>query len=235
MTQQQHRPERGTSQPVTGRTRALVIGTDKAIYKLATHWLALINLFWGLYVGLPFLAPIFMNAGYELPAKVIYTLYRPACHQLPERSFFLFGPRTLYSLDELHDAGLVAEGDGPVERQRFLGTPSIGFKAALCQRDLAMYGSMFVAGLAYGLWRLLFPRRPLRPLKLWVFGLLLLPMAFDGGTQLLLLRESNWVLRLITGTLTGVACVWLLYPYLDEAFDDLRRQANKRVHLELEP
>jgi uncharacterized membrane protein len=217
---------------MTGWKRDVILTLDRWIYLFAKRWLVVFNVGMGLYVLLPILAPVLMVGGAPRIGRMLYIVYRPACHQLPERSFFLFGPRHLYSLEELRGAGLVAEGAGPVERQRFLGTPGIGFKAALCQRDLAMYGSMFVAGLAYGLWRLLFPRRPLRPLKLWVFGLLLLPMAFDGGTQLLLLRESNWVLRLITGTLTGVACVWLLYPYLDEAFDDLRRQANKRVHLE---
>ena len=214
---------------VTGWKRDVILTLDRWIYLFAKRWLFVFNVGMGLYVLLPVLAPVLLAGGAPGIGKMLYTVYRPACHQLPERSVFMFGPRALYSLEELHDAGLVAEGAGPVERQRFLGTPGIGFKVALCQRDLAMYGSMFVAGLGYGLWRLLFPRRPLRPLKLWIFGLLLLPMALDGGTQLLMLRESNLVLRLITGTLTGVACVWLLYPYLEEAFDDLRRQANKRL------
>jgi uncharacterized membrane protein len=217
---------------VTGWKRDVILTLDRWIYVFARRWLALFNVGMGLYVLLPILAPVLMAGGAPRIGQALYTVYRPACHQLPERSYFLFGPRTLYSLEELHGMELVGEHDGPVERQRFLGTPGIGFKAALCQRDLAMYGGMFVAGLVYGLWRLLFPRRPLRPLKLWIFGLLLLPMALDGGTQLLMLRESNWVLRTVTGALTGVACVWLLYPYLEEAFGDLRRQANKRVHLE---
>jgi uncharacterized membrane protein len=205
---------------------------DRWIYGFAKRWLALFNLGMGLYVLLPFLAPLLMTGGAPLLGRALYTIYRPACHQLPERSVFLFGPQALYSLEELRDAGLVSERDGPVERQRFLGAPGIGFKVALCQRDLALYGSMFAAGLVFGLWRWLRPGRPLRPLKLWLFGLLLTPMALDGGSQLLLLRESNWWLRVATGTLTGIACVWLLYPYLEQAFDDLRRQANRRVHLE---
>jgi uncharacterized membrane protein len=205
---------------------------DRWIYGFAKRWLAVFNVGMGLYVLLPFLAPLLMTGGAPLLGRALYTVYRPACHQLPERSVFLFGPQALYSLEELRDAGLVSERDGPVERQRFLGTPGIGFKVALCQRDLALYGSMFAAGVVFGLWRWLRPRRPLRPLKLWLFGLLLTPMALDGGSQLLMLRESNWWLRVVTGTLTGIACVWLLYPHLEQAFDDLRRQANKRVHLE---
>jgi uncharacterized membrane protein len=57
-------------------------------------------------------------------------------------------------------------------------------------------------------------------------------MAVDGVTQMLLLRESTWPLRVLTGGLVGVAAVWLLYPHLESAFADIRRQANDRVHVE---
>ena len=87
---------------------------------------------------------------------------------------------------------------------------------------------MVIAGLAFGVVRAL-RKQPVRPLPLWLFGLLLLPMVIDGGTQLLMLRESSWVLRGVTGALTGFACVWLLYPHLQAAFDDLRIQAEARV------
>lgn len=226
--------EQAGTAPVTGWRRDLILTLDRWIYVFARRWLALLNVGMGLYVLLPLLAPALMVGGAPQLGRAIYVIYRPACHQLPERSFFLFGPKPLYSLQELQDAGLVSAQDGPVERQRFVGAPGIGFKAALCQRDLAMYGGMLAAGLVFGLLRALRAGRSPHPLKLWVFALLLVPMAIDGGTQLLLLRESNWLLRIVTGTLTGVACVWLLYPYLDEAFGDLRRQANQRVHLEPE-
>ncbi|MGD2041570.1 MAG: hypothetical protein PVH11_12150, partial [Anaerolineae bacterium] len=77
--------------PVTGRTRDVVIFADKVIFKFAKHWLFVVNLIWGFYVGLPLLAPVLMDAGYEVPAKVIYTIYRPACHQRPDRSYFYGG------------------------------------------------------------------------------------------------------------------------------------------------
>lgn len=224
--------EQTSPAPVTGWKRELILTLDRWIYVFAKRWLAIFNIGMGLYLLLPLLAPVLMSGGASQVGRLIYVVYRPACHQLPERSFFLFGPKPLYSLEELHSADLLTEQDGPAERQRFLGAAGIGFKVALCQRDLAMYGSMFAAGLVFGLVRALRLKRPLRPLKLWLFGLLLLPMAIDGGTQLLMLRESNWWLRVVTGVLTGAACVWLLYPYLQEAFDDLRQQANKRVRIE---
>ena len=41
---------------VTGRTRDLVIGLDRAILSLARHWLLFLNLVIFIYVGLPFAA-----------------------------------------------------------------------------------------------------------------------------------------------------------------------------------
>ena len=76
-------------QPVTGRTRDLVIFVDKAIFQMAKHWLALINVFWGLYVGLPIMAPVMMDAGWELPAKVIYTIYLLGLPSAPHPLLFL--------------------------------------------------------------------------------------------------------------------------------------------------
>jgi uncharacterized membrane protein len=197
---------------------------DRRVYDLAKHWLAIFNLLVGIYILLPVLAPVLVSRGASSLGCAIYYVYRPACHQLPERSFFLLGPQATYSLDELWALGVVSEEDNIFSRQRILGTEDVGFKIALCQRDMALYGALFVGGLLFGL-----VRKRLRPLKLWIFGLLLLPMAVDGGTQLLMLRESTWLLRVITGGLVGIACVWLLYPHLETAFADVRRQVEERL------
>lgn len=221
MEQQASRPQ------VTGWKRDVVVWLDSRIYGLARHWLAIFNVLLGAYVLLPLLAPTLMAGGGQQAGRLIYAVYKPACHQLPERSFYLFGPRITYTLDELQSLGLLSEDDDIFSRQRFLGAPGIGYKMALCQRDMALYGGMLVAGLLFGL-----VRKRLQPLKLWVFGLCLLPMAVDGVTQMFLLRESTWPLRVFTGGLVGVASVWLLYPHLENAFADLRQQANDRVHVE---
>jgi uncharacterized membrane protein len=221
LEQQASRPQ------VTGWRRDVVIWLDRRIYGLAKHWLALFNILMGFYVLLPLLAPTLMAGGAPQAGRLIYVVYKPACHQLPERSFYLFGPQITYTLDELQSLGLLSEDDDIFIRQRFVGAPGIGYKMALCQRDIALYGGMLVAGLLFGL-----VRKRLRPLKLWVFGLCLLPMAVDGVTQMLLFRESTWPLRVLTGGLVGVASVWLLYPHLESAFADIRRQANDRVHVE---
>jgi uncharacterized membrane protein len=211
----------------TGWKRDLVLFLDRQIYHLARHWLAAFNVLTGVYVLLPLLAPLLMVAGAPQIGRLIYFAYRPACHQLPERTFFLFGPRPSYTLDELSAMGVVDGADDIFARQRFLGAVQIGWKMALCQRDMAMYGSLFVGGLLFALLR-----KRLRPLTLLAYVLCLVPVFIDGGTQLVGLRESTPILRVLTGGLLGVATIWMLYPRLENAFADVREQANQRVHLE---
>jgi uncharacterized membrane protein len=224
LTITEEKQESGTSQPVTGRTRDLVILTDKAIFQLAKHWLALINLIWGLYVGLPLLAPVMMDAGWTVPANVIYTIYRPACHQRPERSYFFGGPETVYSTEELAAAGVDVD---PFARA--IGNEHVGWKVAFCERDVAIYGAIFVAGLGYATVR--------KRLKNWrmpfrYFLLFLIPMGIDGVLQLFGFYESNWLFRTITGVIFGVGAVLFAYPYLEEGFADVRRTINSKLHLE---
>ncbi len=59
------------------------------------------------------------------------------------------------------------------------------------------------------------------PLPFKYFVLFMIPIAIDGLTQLVGWRESNWLLRSITGALFGFAAVWLAYPYVDEAMQEV--------------
>ena len=207
--------------PVTGRTRDVVIFLDKLIFQLAKHWLFLANLTWGLYVGLPILAPILMLTGHTWLGNLIHSAYQVACHQMPWRSFFLGGPQMVYTYEEL--ITLV----GSALTERYVGDATIGYKVALCQRDVATYGTILLAGLVFELVR---PR--LKPLPIWAFVLSLVPMGIDGITQLFGLRESNWQLRVITGALFGLASIWLAYPYLEEGMREIRDEVNKKLQLE---
>jgi uncharacterized membrane protein len=210
--------------PVTGRTRDVVIFTDKAIFQLAKHWLLVANLFWGLYVGLPLLAPVLMDAGWTTPAKVIYTIYRPACHQRPTRSYFYGGPQLVYTPEELEAAGVSTH---PLSRD--IGNETLGWKVAFCERDVAIYGAIFLGGLVYGLFR--------SRLKGWrmrfrYFLLFLVPMGIDGVLQLFGVYESTWIMRTVTGVIFGLGAVLFAYPYVEEGFADVRRTLNEKLHLE---
>jgi len=65
---------------------------------LARHWLLVVNLWWAVYAGLPWLAPVLMHIGARGAGQMIYTLYSTQCHQMAQRSYFLFGPQVTYGL-----------------------------------------------------------------------------------------------------------------------------------------
>jgi uncharacterized membrane protein len=230
--------------PVSPSGRSLVLSLDRQILWLSKHWLAALNTFMLLYVGLPFLAPILLANGYTAPAHFIYTLYRAFCHQLPSHSYFIMGQQM-----------------------------------AFCQRDTAIYGSLLLGGLFFGL-----VRHQLRPLPLRWYVFFLVPIALDGGMQmaslwlemgvpisllwaigfialgltsaslhrshylswhsylffafgplaLLYLQYtgfyvSNWVLRTLTGFLFSFGTIWFAYPYLEESFRDIHRQLTAKL------
>lgn len=100
-----------------------------------------------------------------------------------------------------------------------------GQPMAYDQRMTGIYTTFLLAGLAF------IPlRRRLRPLRGPVFFALIAPMAIDGFTQLFGWRESTPELRLLTGALFGLACVWLLYPYLERGMGEIVRILEARFH-----
>jgi uncharacterized membrane protein len=91
-----------------------------------------------------------------------------------------------------------------------------GNQMAYCQRDTALYLSMLVGGLLYARQRYWTPGLPW-----WAYALLTLPIAIDGGTALVGLRESTPLLRTLTGALFGLATAWFVYPLMDRALAQL--------------
>jgi uncharacterized membrane protein len=195
-----------------------------------------------LYAGLPWAAPVFMRLGWTAPAGVIYDIYSTQCHQLAQRSYFLFGAKVMYAPAEL-EIGDAAGGF--LALRAYQGAPGIGWKVAWSDRMAAMYTSLFAFLIAA---RLLGKR--MRPLPVWAFLLLLLPMAIDGGTHFLSdlsgfgqgFRDSNlWLtaltggrlgpsiaagdawgsfnatMRLATGVLFGLSVAWFAVPRIEDS------------------
>lgn len=220
---------------------------DRLVYWLSRHWLLVISLLIALFVGLPWLAPLFMELGWTRAADAVYWLYRTQCHQLPQRSFFLFGAKPMYDLAEIQAAW--QNTNDPLVLRQFTGNAQMGWKVAWSDRMVSMYGSLLLWGLAF--WLL---RKRLKPLPWWGLLLLLLPMAADGFTHLLSdliggieggFRSDNaWLatltnhvfpatfyagdapgsfnfwMRLVTGLLFGMSVVWFVYPRLQAALSD---------------
>jgi uncharacterized membrane protein len=224
LTETEHHASGRPSKPVSGHTRDLVVFLDKAIFQLAKHWLAAASIVWGLYVGLPLLAPILMDAGWTGPANVIYFVYRPLCHQKPTRSYFVGGPQVVYTPEELQAGGVDI---GPFSRD--IGNEELGWKVAFCERDVAIYGSILLTGLVYALIR---QRLGDWKMSFLVYIVFLVPMGIDGVLQLFTFYESTWVMRTITGVVFGAGSVLFAYPYLEEGFSDVRKTVNSKLHLE---
>lgn len=212
----------------------------------ANHYILVLNLIVLIYVGLPFLAPALMAAGLNAPAGVIYKVYSATCHQFAFRSWFLFGEQAAYPREAAHVAGLVPYGiatglneEDQFESRAFFGNPSVGYKVALCQRDVAIYGGILAFGLLFGLTG---RRVKSLPWYLWiVFGML--PIAMDGLSQLLSqpplnafispeilsYRESTPFLRTLTGFLFGFTTAWFGYPLVEETMADTRRFIQEKM------
>jgi uncharacterized membrane protein/glutaredoxin len=209
---QSQRPERGSRDlgPSTWDSGPQSEGTlDRVARYIGRHWLMLVSIVLGVFVGLAWLVPVFAALGWWDVANPLYTAYALTCHQLPER------------------AGTV-----------------LGYQVAFCFRNTALYGGAFFFGLLYGAAQR--GRLPglgwlKTPIPWWGAVLLVLPMAVDGTTHLLGLREDmmdmsdptfgaffigsqplslNWWLRIITGLLAALGAVWFAYPRMERAVEE---------------
>lgn len=223
--------------PLSPRTRRLILAIDRLALFLARHWLLLVILLLAIISGLPILAPVLASYGFDGPAQSIYFIYGFSCHQLAYRSFFFFGAQPAYSIDQLQAAlGATNPGSDLFFWRQIHGNSELGYKMAWCERDAAIFGSMLLAFILFGIIR---PR--VRPLDARTYVLFLIPMAVDGLWQLatsplalvpfLPTHESSPELRVITGALFGIANVWLVFPYVEqsmrETFEQAKRQSER--------
>ncbi|GJM40265.1 MAG: hypothetical protein DHS20C20_05470 [Ardenticatenaceae bacterium] len=238
-----------TTHKGNGRTTAILL--NKALFQFSRSWLLVISLILIIFNGLPWLAPIFMEQGWVKAGNAIYFVYGFLCHQMPQRSFFLFGSSPMISLETVQT--IWQDSANPLLLRQFVGNTAVGWKVAWSDRMVYMYGSPLLFGLFF--WSL---RRRLKPLSLWGFLLLLLPMAIDGTTHLISelfggigggFRYTNgWLaaltnnafpatfysgdafgsfnswLRLLSGILFGLGVVWFAYPRLYLTFNQTANQ-----------
>jgi uncharacterized membrane protein len=196
---------------------------DEFVLRFARRWLLWFGLILLGFVTLPFLAPVFMELGWTLPADAIYFLYSLTCHQLAYRSWFLFGDQAAYNIAELQHLLNVQNPALDVWFWRGVRTgDELGYKVAFCQRDSAIYGGMLLTTLFYSLVE---RGRRVKPLN-WKIYLLafVVPMGADGVSQLLGFRESTPLIRSITGGLFGIGTALLILPMLGATMEDLYAQ-----------
>jgi uncharacterized membrane protein len=222
---------------------------------LSRHWLAVFNTFVGVFVVMPYLAPVFMRLGLTGIGDRIYFLYVILGHQLPQRSIFLFGPQLMYSLPEIT---AITRSLDPLALKQFIGNADLGWKVAYSDRLMAWYGSFWIASLVYAV-----IRRRVRPLPFWGLILFSLPMFVDGATHLIsdvqinnqfgagfrdtnmwlaqltnvalpawfiagdALGSFNSIARWISGALFGIGLAWYLLPFAEGTFAYRRMELEK--------
>ena len=227
-----------------GRVGQAGSGGDRFMFWVSRHYLAMLNLFMLFYFGLPMLAPTLMKAGMPVPASVIYSLYKPLCHQFGFRSFFMFGDQAYYPLAEagipavqtFEEATGIVDVHNPAgfarfEARNYVGNETVGYKMALCERDIAIYGSIFLFGIVYAA-----TGRRLKPLH-WLAWVLIGmgPIGLDGFSQLFSQLEWSWLsqilpyrestpfLRVLTGGLFGIMTAWFAYPNMEQSMEETRQ------------
>ena len=207
---------------------------------ISHHGFAIFLIVYGIWVWLPFLAPVFMNLGWAGAGKAIYFLYSFFCHQLPERSFFFFGEKTMYPLNEIQAAW--QDTVNPMILREFIGNETMGWKVAWSDRMISFYASVWLFAAAG--WPF---RRQVKLLPWWGFVLFLLPMIVDGSTHAISdlagigegFRDTNlWLvtltnnslpltfyagdalgsfnswMRFLSGLLAGLGITWFVFPYI---------------------
>ncbi len=220
-------------------------------------WYLIFIIAYGIWVFAPFFAPLFMKMGWEGAAKAVYSIYSFFCHQLPERSYFFFGPKTSYSLTEIQ--AVWENTSNPLILRRFIGTPEMGWKVAWSDRMISFYGGVWLSAL---IWYPLRARiKSLHPLWMSIF---LIPITADGLTHMvsdlagigLGFRDSNlWLanltnfslspnfyagdalgsfnswMRIITGLIAGLGIVWFVFPFIHQAYSVPLKQSEEKQNL----
>lgn len=225
---------------------------------VSTHWFAVFLIVYGLWVFLPYFAPIFMHIGWTGAGKTIYFIYSFFCHQLPERSFFWFGEKPMYSMGEIQNAW--KNTINPMILRQFIGNETMGWKIAWSDRMISFYTSVwFFAVIWYPI------RRKIKPLSWLTFALLLLPIAVDGTSHMIsdfagigqgfrdtntwlavltntifpatfyagdALGSFNSIMRFITGLIAGLAITWLVFPYVYQS-QSYNQQLDNRTYAQV--
>jgi uncharacterized membrane protein len=216
---------------------------DRFSHWFSNRYMLVFNIGFLLFAGLPFLAPVLMKVGATGPAKIIYKIYSPLCHQLAFRSWFLFGEQAAYPRALANVSGQISfeqatglPGQDVLDARAFLGNDTLGYKVAFCERDVAIYGAILIFGLIFSA-----AGRKIKsiPWYLWIL-IGIVPIGIDGFSQIpsllsvtmpawIPIRESTPFLRTLTGFLFGFTTAWYGFPYIEESMRDTRRLLSQKI------
>jgi uncharacterized membrane protein len=161
---------------------------DRAVAWGGRHWLLVLNGGAALYAGLPWLSPLAKCLGAPRLGELVFLLYKPLCHQLPERSFFVCGHQVAFChrCAAMYTAVVVAGLVFGLLR-RYLRPMSLKVALLLLLPILIDGGTHLLDDL--------------------------IGLGLRGGGDAI--GTPNFWLRMITGALVGVAALVFLFPRVE--------------------
>ncbi len=133
--------------------------------------------------------------------------YKFLCHQMTSRSYCYF-PQS----KSIEDCSISNEFN-PSKESIVEKEGKTGYKFPVCARDVGFYLFAFLGGIV--LFFLNKYKSDEMPSPIWLI-IAIIPMGLDGGTQLIGLRESTNIIRLITGSIAGIALPFYIVPMLNK-------------------
>lgn len=200
---------------MTPRKRSFALRSNLFLLSLSRHWIRVAIVILGIWVALPFATPTLMKIGLTGPARLLYTVYSPFCHQFAFRSLFLYGEQVAYPRYNANNTGgltpfetyvqdlpefapdrvvsLLGAAQGPIG-DIYAFTP--GFQGAAREflgnermgykMTLCARDIAIYSGLLVGAIIFARIRHRLRPVPLVIYVILgIAPIAIDGFSQLL--------------------------------------------------
>ncbi len=150
-----------------------------------------------LIFSVPFVAVLDHSAG-----EMLHGAFSPTCHQLVARSHCYYP-----------DEGVIADCPPIYSRDMVLETErGPAYKFPVCARDPHLYLAALLGGIVVYFTKWRDSKKIPNPIY---FVLALIPIALDGGTQFLGMRESSNELRILTGAIAGFAFSFYIIPMLN--------------------
>ena len=165
---------------------------------LMRHWLLIFIVVYGVFNALPFVAPVLMKVGWTGGGMLSTPFIRRSATRWRSDPFSCSASGSCTSPDQLPVTLTGRAGTDTLLLRHFRGSDTLGWKVAWSDRMVSLYTGVWLARVIYGIVSFF---RPVKPISVWMFGLLALPMILDGGTHMIsdsLRRASPEVSGIIT-------------------------------------
>jgi uncharacterized membrane protein len=171
------------------KQESMIIRIDRHIYRFARHWLLVFNVVAFFLASMPFIIPFLASQGYTTAANWLHTSFGLMCHQMPERSFVLFGEQMAlcHRMTAIYGATFIAGISYAFIRDRL---PPLGFQGLIMMSiPMALDGFTQLFGLRESIWELRLLTGSLFALGVMWFAL---PRLEDGFREIRTVVETRF-------------------------------------------